>query len=304
MTGATGFVGGALVDRLSAAGHRVRALVRDPARLGTRQGLVDVVSGDLDDAAALGALANGAEIFVHCAGVTFARRDDDYGRVNVDGARNAAMAAKAAGARFVHLSSISARMPDVSPYARSKHQSEAAVREAQGDWIAFRAPAIYGPGDPATLPYFKLVRKGVAAEPATKGEARASLLFVDDLAAAVETAFDHGGTGRVYELPDDRPGGRTWREIGETLARVMGVNARPLRAPRALLEVYHGSSRLAARLTGAAPAVRTGQLNEFFHEDWAAQNDLFSAASPWAATTSLEEGFAKALAWYQEKGWL
>ncbi|MEQ8935183.1 MAG: NAD(P)-dependent oxidoreductase [Amphiplicatus sp.] len=305
VTGGTGFVGAALIRHLLARGEQVKALARDPQKLSRTDNLI-TVEGALENEAALARLASGATAFIHCAGLTHARRDADYHAVNVEGAARAASAAAAAGARLVDVSSLSARLPAASPYAASKFDSERAVKEASGgnEWIALRAPAIYGPGDMVTLPYFKLVKAGIAAEPLTRGEARASILYVDDVAEAILAALDEAPSGAVYEVGDDSEDGHSWREIGRILGEVLDTNARPVRVPRAVIAVWHGAARAAAALQGRAASVRTGQINEFFHPDWAARENLLSAATGWRPHTTLKEGFAKTARWYQENGLL
>ncbi|MCA8889049.1 MAG: NAD-dependent epimerase/dehydratase family protein [Parvularculaceae bacterium] len=305
VTGGTGFVGAALIDLLVSQHHDVVALVRDRRRLTARAG-VDVIEGDLDNEQALDALAAGAGAVIHLAGVTHARNDADYDRVNVEGARRTARAARAAGARFVHASSMSARAPSVSAYARSKFDSEGAIRDslASGNWIALRLPAIYGPGDRATLPYFKLVKSGLALEPATATPARASILFVEDAAAALVRAAQADLPAGVYEVGDDRSDGHAWSEIGAVLGACLGRRPRAIRVPRPLVALTHNGTRLVEGVLGRPPSVRSGQIDEFFHPDWVARENLFSAASGWRPHTPLEEGFAKSVRWYQEKGLL
>ncbi|MEQ8749911.1 MAG: NAD(P)-dependent oxidoreductase [Amphiplicatus sp.] len=305
VTGGTGFVGAALIRRLLACGEQVKALARDPKKLPRTDNLI-AVEGALESEAALARLAGGADAFIHCAGLTHARRDADYRTVNVDGAARAARAAAAAGARFLHVSSMSARLPAASPYAASKLDSERAVAEASGGnaWIALRAPAIYGPGDMVTLPYFKLVKAGIAAEPLTREEARASILYVDDVAEAILAALDKAPAGAVYEVGDDSLEGHSWREIGRILGEVLDTKARPVRVPRPVITVWHGAARAAAALQARAASVRTGQINEFFHPDWVARENLLSAATDWRPGTPLKEGFAKTVRWYQENGLL
>ena len=286
--------------------RKLRCWRARPSRLGQRARKVSIVEGDLNDHTALNALAADKDAFVNCAGLTMARRDEDYAHINVAGAANAARAAAASNARFIQFSSISARKPEVSPYAMSKRESETAIASESKDnaWLTLRGPAIYGPEDLVTLPFFKLVKAGIAPEPKTAESARASILFVEDAAAAIATAILEGAPREVYELGDGKSEGHEWREIGETLADVFNSRARRFRAPRYLLEAYHGAMRGYARISGAAPKVRTGQLNEFFHADWVARNNLFSDATSWRPQTSLKEGFAKTLQWYQERGWL
>jgi len=304
LTGASGFLGGALVNALRARGASVRALVRNPSAIADAD--VEIVKGDLDDPAALAMLAEGAEAFIHLAGVTHARDESDYVRVNVGGAARAAEAAARHGARFAHASSISARAPALSPYAASKRASEEAVARAcaEGSWIALRLPAIYGPRDRATLPYFRLVARGLALEPATARPARASLLYVDDAAEAMATAALDTRIVGVFEVGDDTTGGREWREIGAALASAMGIEARAIRAPRAIVAAAHLAQRAADRALRRTPSARSGQVNEFFHDDWSAGEPSFARIAPWRPRTALHEGFAKTLSWYQEHGLL
>lgn len=303
LTGGTGFIGAALIDQLIAEGFSVRALARNKARV-KRAGEIEIVEGDLENAAALAALAEGAEIFMHLAGETHARTEQDFARINVAGAERAAAAATKAGARFIHASSLSARAPETSPYARSKFESEGAVARASagGEWIALRLPAIYGPGDLVTLPYFKMLKSGFAFEPATETPARASLLFVEDAASSFIAAMTKGETGNVYEVEDDAPAGRSWSEIGKTLSSIYGNNAMAIRIPKPAIALVHEGLRAAETIFGRTPSIRQGQVNEIFHPDWVARDNLFGAATGWRAATPLKEGFAKTVRWYQEQG--
>ena len=305
LTGGTGFVGAALIDLLLAQGHEVVALARDPAKL-ARADDVAVVKGDLDNEEALGKIAQNADVFMHLAGVTHARKEDDYRAVNVDGAARAANAARVAGAKFVHISSMSARAPEVSPYARSKRESEDAVREASGanPWLALRLPAIYGPGDLVTLPFFKLVKSGLALEPKTEPPARASILYVSDAADAILAAANDAAPGAVYEVGDERPEGHAWSEIGAILGEAFGKPPRSIRVPRPVIAAYHGTVRAVEGALGRTPSVRAGQINEFFHPDWVAREQLLSLETPWRPAISLKEGFAKTIRWYQDNGLL
>ncbi len=303
VTGGTGFVGAALIDLLLQEGWEVAALARDPSRLAAA-GKARVVTGALEDDAALADLAAGADVFFHLAGLTHARLPEDYVRVNVEGAGKAARAAKDAGARLVHASSMSARRPEVSPYARSKFESEAAVAGPGGDWRALRLPAIYGPRDMVTLPFFKLVKAGFALAPKTEPAARASILYVEDAAGALLAAATNAPPGAVYEVGDERAEGHAWREIGEVLGEVLGRRPRAIAVPRSAIAAYHGLTRALESALGKGPSVREGQVNEFFHPDWTARENLLSEASGWRPKTPLKEGFAKTARWYQEHGLL
>lgn len=302
LTGGTGFVGAALLEAFLATGAEIKALARTPSKLAEWNDRITILEGDLDDTGALQSLSADCDVFIHCAGVTHVRDDTDFKKINVIGAQQAAQAAKNAGARMIHLSSMSAREPSLSPYAASKRASEAAVADAGA--VALRLPAIYGPRDMATLPFFKLVKAGLAPEPATPAPARASILFVSDAADAVLRAADGTVRAGVYEVGDDRETGYSWTEIGEILGEVLGKSPRKVRAPRPILKAYHAIARRMALMTNKTPDVRTGQINEFFHTDWVAGSPLFNDAASWRPAHTLKEGFAKTAQWYQEHGYL
>ncbi len=313
LTGGTGFIGAALIDLLLDEGFTIKALARSPDKLAPqfgeaiRGGRLIAIKGDLSDHAALSALTEGAEAVIHGAGLVLARNDQEYTTVNVDGAAAVANAAAKTGARIVHLSSMSAREPHLSPYAASKRASEDAVLTAAGSAtsaIALRLPAIYGPRDMVTLPFFKLVKSGVAPQPASKEEMRVSILFVEDAARSIIAAVANPPKTGVYEVGDDRENGYSWDEIGQSLSKTMDRPVRAIKIPRAVLSAYYGLSLKLSRAFNRQPSVRTGQINEFFHPNWVAQNNLFCDATPWRPQFTLAQGFAKTTAWYREHGYL
>lgn len=305
VTGGTGFVGAALIQTLIERGDKVKALARDAQRMAHFPDIA-VIPGSLEDESALSSLAEGSDILIHCAGLTHARRDEEFFSVNVEGARRAAQAAARHRAKLVHISSLAARRPEVSAYAESKRKSEDAVAEGSGanPFIALRAPAIYGPGDAATLPYFKLVRSGLAPEPAAEPSPRASILYVGDVVAAILQAADEARENAIYEIGDDSPSGYSWGEIGQALGEAFGRPPARLPAPRWLLASYATCAAGISRMAGQAPMVTPGKIREFFHPDWVARDNLLADATSWRARTPLKEGFAKTVRWYQENGLL
>ena len=163
VTGGTGFIGREVIRRLLENGWLVRALTRrcDP---GLEQMGVTTISGALEDEASLARLVEGATAVVHCAGAVTAPNAATFHLVNAVGAaRVMAAAATLTRPRFLLLSSLAAREPALSAYASSKRLGEDQVRRAAGERIELcilRPPAVYGPGDRATLPVFRQLRRG------------------------------------------------------------------------------------------------------------------------------------------------
>ena len=130
VTGATGFIGAMLVAQLLAAGYHVRALVRPRSahRLAETPGL-EAVSGSLHDSESLQRLVKGVTAVVHCAGAVRGATAADFNAVNVDGLEALVRAVLCCSPRprFLSLSSLAARAPELSHYASSKWQGELAL---------------------------------------------------------------------------------------------------------------------------------------------------------------------------------
>ena len=126
ITGGTGFVGAHLLEAALADGHEVRALTRRDQR---DRASVEWVPGDLNDRAALEALVTGVDAVVHVAGVINASSAAGFEHGNVAGTAAMLAAATAGGVRrFVHVSSLAAREPQLSLYGGSKARAEDLVR--------------------------------------------------------------------------------------------------------------------------------------------------------------------------------
>nr|MCU0935663.1 NAD(P)-dependent oxidoreductase [Gammaproteobacteria bacterium] len=182
VTGATGFIGGAVTRRFATSGWRVKALVRVPSRAAGLTALgVETVPGDLSQPDALAALVGGAAAVVHCAGAVRGISGADFRAANVDGVGHLARAVSrvAPAVPVVLLSSLAAREPHLSPYAASKRAGEEAFAEAGGglQWVALRPPAVYGPGDREMRPLLQALMRGLAPAPGGAG-GRFSLLYV------------------------------------------------------------------------------------------------------------------------------
>ena len=301
LTGATGFIGGALARRLVASNWRVRALVRNPARARALSALgVQLVPGDLSDPDALLRLVDNADAVVHCAGSIRGISNADFAPVNAAGVAHLvrAGAAQPRPPRFLALSSLAAREPQLSPYAASKRAGEQALAAAAGPmpWLALRPPAVYGPGDREMLPLLRWLKRGIAPVLGAPG-ARLSLLFVDDLVSALEQCLNAPELPRgIFELDDGHPQGYSWDEIVDQAAAFRGRPVRALRVPLPMLRGLARASLVWARLSGQPPMLSPGKYRELTHLDWFCDNRAFSRASGWQPRVQFREGLARTLA--------
>jgi nucleoside-diphosphate-sugar epimerase len=301
LTGATGFIGAALLAHLTGAGWRVRALYRPRSgRVPPRVPGVEWLAGDLENQRVLDALVAGTDVVVHCAGAVRGARRSDFYRVNAEGAGRVARAAARLGRmpRFLLISSLAARMPELSHYAASKWQGECAVKAAAGRmlWTVLRPPAVFGPGDRELSPLFRCIAKGFAPVPAGI-PGRFSLIYVDDLATAVLRWLEADtGYGQTFELDDGHPGGYDWDTVVTVAGRVLraGAPVRRVPIPVPLLDLAGQVNLATARLLGYAPMLTPGKIREITHPDWLCDSRAFARATGWRPTYALEPGLAHA----------
>lgn len=301
VTGATGFLGRHLVRALARDGWTPRVLVRrDPVHPLWRDIEVEVVVGDLKSPRALDRLCQGAEVLVHVAGLIKAASLDAFDAVNCDGARAAALAAKAAGARFILVSSLAAREPQLSNYAASKRHGEDAVREVFPDALIVRPPAIYGPGDTETLPLFQLAAKSPVL-PVLSPDTRIAMIHVEDAAAKLASFCKNPVSGLV-ELSDVRRDGYTWAEIMSAAGATMGANPRLARLPDGVLALAGTLADAWSFATGTPTVFGSGKVRELLHADWSLSSAPMSEGVP--SVFGLMDGFAHTVDWYRAEGWL
>jgi nucleoside-diphosphate-sugar epimerase len=307
LTGATGFIGGALARALVRSGKPVRALIRRPrADLATLG--VETVVGSLADAASLRTLVGGANVVVHCAAILSSACSGELQAVNVDGTIRLLEAAKAqpSAPRFLLISSLAAREPHISPYAASKQRAEQALRElGRGiDRCILRPPAVYGPGDQATLPIFRQFKRRLAVLPASP-DGRFSLIYIDDLIRAVLVLLGKPSwSGEVIELDDGHAGGYSWRSLLHIAGQRLTRTPRPVFAPRLGLWLPVAAAQTAAKVFGRAPLLTTGKLRELFHRDWVCRRPASPLLAGWSPQTQFKEGFATTWQWYAQEGLL
>jgi nucleoside-diphosphate-sugar epimerase len=306
VTGATGFVGSHLVRRLASSGWSIRILTRRmPTAALTPNTTLDLVLGDLDDGDALRRLVSGVDAVVHVAGIVKARHPQDFQRINAQGTRNLvdALSTAAPRNRLIHISSLAAREPQLSPYAASKRAGEdivAAIADRQPVTI-LRPPAIYGPGDREILPMFQAASRGLCPYPGPKAM-RVSLIHVADLAAAIAAALERPALPeRLYEVDDGHPGGYDWAEIAGALSAAIGRPVRRLRIPRSVMAGVAGLAELRRALGGEITVLGFAKLPELYHQDWATHGPRLEG---WKAGFDLESGFRDTVAWYARRHWL
>jgi uncharacterized protein YbjT (DUF2867 family) len=235
--GATGFVGRHLVDHLQGAGHAVRAVSRDGAKLAGWGDAVSAYAADVETGNGLAEAMAGADAVVHLVAIAREVGGRSFDRVNVGGVEHVVEAMRSAGIRrLVHLSAMGVIDDPRLAYLSSKWRGEQVVHESGLDWTILRPSLLFGEGDG----FFTLIRTtltwwspGVVALPGD-GQARFQPLSVDDLAIGIERCLaDPERVGATYEIGG--PDYLTYRQIVDRVMAATGKRRLKLNMPVPLI---------------------------------------------------------------------
>jgi dihydroflavonol-4-reductase len=324
VTGASGFVGSAVVRHLIKAGHQVRALVRPTSsRTNLAELRVEIVEGDLRDVESLIRAMTSIRYVFHVAADyrLWARNPQDIVQTNVEGTRNLMTAALRAGVeRIVYTSSVATlkTRPDgkasdetfrleaqaaVGAYKYSKIVAERLVETMTAEQnlpaIIVNPSTPIGPGDVRPTPTGRIIVEAAAGRMPAYVDTGLNLVHVDDVAAGHLAALQSGRIGERYILGgQDVLLGDMLREI----ARQAGRAPPRLRLPRRLIFPIAYGAEAVARFTGREPFVTTTGLrlakDRMFFTSAKAERELGYRAR------SYGEAIAEAIAWFRQHGYL
>jgi nucleoside-diphosphate-sugar epimerase len=322
VTGGTGFVGSHVVERLVAAGARVRCLVRASSshQYLPREG-VELVQGDLAAGTGLEAAVEGADVVAHVGGVTKARSEDAFYQGNLRATENLLHACQRQGdslRRFIHVSSLAAigPSPDLAPldedaaphpltwYGRSKLAAEGAVRASTlaGRAVILRPPVVYGPRDTDVFEVFRSVAKGMMVR-IGRDESYFSYIHVKDLAEALWLAVSsEEAAGRTYFVANPEP--VSWTAFAETAASIMGRRVRSVGVPAPLAYLAGWCAEGVSRLRGKPGIVSRQKIIEARCRYWTCDPSRARQELGFQPARSLREGLEETLAWYKDSKWL
>jgi uncharacterized protein YbjT (DUF2867 family) len=245
--GGGGFVGRYAAQALFKAGARVRIAARDPRRAFFLKplcglGQIQFVRAGIGDPGEVAAAVHGADAVVNLVGIL----KGNFHQVHVEGARNIAAAAAAAGVpALVHVSAIGADPDGASAYGRSKGEGEHAVRAAFPAATILRPSIAFGLEDDFINRFARMAQL-LPVLPVIRGGWRLQPVHAADLGKAIAlAALDPAAhAGKTYELGG--PQVMNMAELNRWICRATGRN-------RALVEIPDPIGRLIARLTGWFP---------------------------------------------------
>lgn len=317
ITGATGFIGMNLLEAVLGAGARPRVLVRDARKLPADLAAgVDVITGDLEDRAALTELCAGAATVLHLAGLVRAPDEAAFDRANRAGTASlvAVLDAVAPCARLVHLSSLAAAGPSpdpagrdpadeprpISAYGRSKLAGERQAMRYAGPWTVLRPPAVYGPRDIDILQFFRLAARGLV--PLPSGERFVTTVYVADVVRAVLAAATGAAQGRVLHLGEPTP--RSMTELIDAIAAAGSVRARTIAVPPWVLRAAGRVGDLLQRVGFRKVAMTSDKAGELLARHWTARTAGSLEALGLGGYVPFAQGAAATWEWYRRRGWV
>jgi nucleoside-diphosphate-sugar epimerase len=316
VTGAGGFLGGALVRALLARGDRVRALVRRPADALGGPG-VEVVTGDATDPATLRAALRGCELVFHLAGIRRSTDPAEFMRVNAGSTRailDACVAAAPPLSGFVLAGSLAAAGPSrtalreeaplepVEPYGASKAEAER-IALSFADRLPVsvaRPPRIMGPGDRENLFFFRLAKARLALD---LGDRPLSWIDVDDCARGFLAIAGHPASrGQAFFLASRET--TTALGLMEAAARALGVRARRVRLPDAVVRGLAAAAEVATEITGRRLPLNRKLAAQVLAPGWLCDPAKARERLGFEARTPLAASIERAARWYVARGWL
>ena len=322
VTGANGFIGSHLVDKLLASGSKVHGLVRESSSLKWLDtSKIHLHKVDLSQADfVVPALENFDYIF-HCAGLTKAKSRSDYFQVNATACSNLYEQCKKRGNRIkgiIHLSSLAATGPSpqgshvdesspckpVTFYGQSKFAGEEIALKYSGSLpvTVIRPPVVYGPREENFFTFIKLVQKGWALQVGDVGK-KLSLVYVADLVRAMlKASCSFKQKDSSFFVTDSHV--YTWKQIAKECAHIMNIQVKTLKVPEALLTPVALFFELLAQF-GSKPALFDRQrMIDIRQSSWSASPEYFYKVFEFQPQYDLNQGLTETINWYLQEGWL
>ena len=323
VTGATGFLGTALVTELVKRNQSVRVLIRDEKKAWEQFGnAVTIFAGDITDAAQVQRAVDGVDIIYHLAGRLYHPNvpTELYRQTHVEGTRTLlnACSGQSQLQRIVHCSTtgvhgVTGKTPaaenapfsPTNPYEATKLEGELlalkAYKEQDLRVSVIRPGLVYGPGDLHLLGFFSSIKKGLFRV-IDGGHALLHPVYIDDMVSAFLLCAEQSqAIGRSYNIAGERP--VTIRELATTIAHSLGKQLPKGSIPLWLANLASDIFAITPGMKGeSAPLTRSRVkflTNSRVYTICRAKTEL-----GYAPQIDLEEGMRRTAAWYQKHHFL
>ena len=322
VTGASGFVGSHLVDRLLAEGHQVKCILRSTSsKRWLENKPVEIFDCGLTDKAKLKEVLKDADYLFHIAGVVKSKSKEGYYNGNVETTRallDVLCEVNTKIKRVVISSSMTACGPSldgnpctektsehpITTYGRSKLEQER-VAKSYMDRLPItilRLHAVYGARDTEIYQVFKTYKMGLMTLVGFN-EKKLNLIHVDDVVNGLYlAAINEKAKGQIYFLASEEI--YTWPKVSEAISKAFGKKALTIRFPHFLVYTVAAVAQFFAMFSSKAATFNLEKARDFVQENWTCSVSKAVSELGYRQKVSLEDGIKRSINWYREVKWL
>lgn len=322
VTGASGFVGSHLVDRLLELNHHVRIIARKESKLKwIDSSRIEIVQADYENVDSLRSAVKDVEYVFHVAGVIKAKSKEGYYKGNVDATKNLLISVEKENSRikrFLFVGSQAAAGPSpagipktedmepnpVTTYGKSKLFAELEVKKYINriPFTIVRPSAVYGPRDPEILMFFQTLKKGIQPMIGFK-EKYVSLVHVNDLIDGILlAAFSENSLNQTYFISSEQYYG--WEEIGTISSKILGRRLIKLKIPHFLVYSVAAISQFLSYFSKEPTILNLEKAREMVQTSWVCSVEKAKKEIGYSQKISLEDGIQSTIDWYVKNNWL
>ncbi len=322
VTGASGFVGSHLVDKLLAEGHHVKCILRSTS---SRQWLkdknVEIIDCGLFDRENLKKVLKDVDYIFHIAGVVKAKREEEYYKGNLESTKvllevTAEVSPKIK--RFVITSSQTACGPSlhgipcneetkehpITTYGNSKLAQELLAKSFMNiiPITIIRPPAVFGPRDTEVYLIFKTYKAGLYTLIGFDDK-HLNLIHVKDLVDGIYlSSISENSINKTYFIASEEL--YTWPQVGEAIKKAMGRGAVTIRLPHSLVYTVAAFAQFFAMFSSKPATFNLEKARDFVQANWTCDVSKAKNDFGFSQKINLEEGIKETIDWYREMKWL
>lgn len=322
VTGASGFVGSHLVDKLLEEGHHVKCILRSTSSKRWLDGKnVEIINSGLFNKDSLRVALKDADYVFHIAGVVKAKTEKEYFDGNVETTRVLLEVLEEVNPkikRFVVASSQTACGPSltdtpcneetkehpITTYGKSKLQQEQLVK-SYADKIPYtilRPSAVYGERDTEIYLVFKTYKAGLFTLIGFD-EKKLNLIHVKDLVDGIyQSTVNEKSINQIYFLASEKI--YTWSEIEKSIKSAMGRKALTIRLPHFLVYSVAAVAEFFSLFSSKAATFNLEKARDFVQKNWTCDVTKAKNDFGFVQKISLDEGIKRTIDWYREMKWL
>jgi nucleoside-diphosphate-sugar epimerase len=322
VTGASGFVGSHLVDKLLSEGHHVKCILRSTSSRRWLEGKpIEIADCGLFDKDALKVVLKDADYVYHVAGIVKAKTEVEYFEGNVESTRTLLEIAAEVNPnlkRFLIVSSQTACGPSydgkpcneetqehpITTYGKSKFAQEQ-LAKTYFDKLPItivRPPAVFGERDTEVYLIFKTYKAGLMTLIGFDDK-KLNLIHVQDLVNGIYQASVSSNTiGKKYFVASEDI--YTWPQVGDSIGRALGKRAFTLRLPHSLVYSVAAVAQFFAMFSSKAATFNLEKARDFVQPGWTCEVSKAKKDFGFSQKVSLDEGIKRSIDWYKEMKWL